>query len=283
MPIIAYRWARSPSSTLHPIDNIAVGTDGVTELPEAAMKALYVLKVGTTFPATAAHLGDFDRWTTAALGKGAVETSVLDVEHGADLPAVSTCAGVVITGSHAMVTDELPWSIAIEQWLPSLLDARIPIFGICYGHQLLARAAGGRVDFHPRGKEIGTVGVDLLPECIDDELFHSLPRTFIAHTTHSQSVLRLPPGAVHLAGNDFEPNHAYRLGECAWGVQFHPEYDEAVMRSYIVEQSESLTAAGMNVEQLLRQVRETPAAARTMKNFARIVETRLTHASPAEC
>lgn len=245
------------------------------------MKALYILKVGTTFPATAAHLGDFDEWTAAALGTTSVEVRVLDVENGAGLPPVRECAGVVITGSHAMVTDELPWSIAIERWIPSLLDARIPLFGICYGHQLLARAAGGVVDYHPRGKEIGTVAIDLLPECANDELFCSLPRSCIAHTTHAQSVLLLPPGAVRLAANDFEPNHAYRLGECAWGVQFHPEYDGAIMRSYIVEQTESLTQRGMNVPGLLKAVRETAAAAATISNFARLVESR-SHTLPAE-
>lgn len=72
------------------------------------MKRSYIIKAGTTFPATAKQFGDFDRWTAAALGAVGVETCVLDAEHGAAFPAAGDCAGMVITGSQAMVTDDLP-------------------------------------------------------------------------------------------------------------------------------------------------------------------------------
>lgn len=239
------------------------------------MKRLYVLKVGTTFPATAERLGDFDAWTMSALGNVDCETCVLDVEHGAPLPSATECAGVVVTGSHSMVTDELPWSIQLEKWIPSLLDAGTPFFGICYGHQLLARAAGGEVDFHPRGQEIGTVPVHLLPDCARDVLFRTLPQTFLAHVSHSQSVLCLPEEATRLAFSSFEPHHAFRVGECAWGVQFHPEYNTAIMRSYIKEDTADLESSGRDASGLLLAVKETPAAATTLRNFGRLVEDRL--------
>ena len=239
------------------------------------MRKLYIFKIGTTFSTIAKQLGDFDRWTAAALGAVAVQTCILDVENGAALPQVEECAGVVITGSHAMVTDKLPWSIKLEKWIPLLLKASVPLFGICYGHQLLAQAAGGQVGFHPQGKEIGTVPVHQLSEDADDPLFHSLPQSFVVHATHSQSVLRLPPGATRLAANDYEPNHAFRLGDCAWGVQFHPEYNGDIMRSYINEQEEELKSAGLDSAELCRTVSETPVAAEPLRNFARLVEERL--------
>ncbi|MDO9263927.1 MAG: glutamine amidotransferase, partial [Desulfosalsimonadaceae bacterium] len=183
------------------------------------MKSLYIIKAGTTFPATAKQFGDFDVWTAAALGPVGVETRIVDAEHGAALPAAEDCAGVVVTGSHAMVTDNLPWSVNMEVWILSLLAARIPFFGICYGHQLLARAAGGQVGYHPRGAEAGTVPVHLLSDCADDAVFRSLPQSFPVHVTHEQTVLVLPPGAKRLAANAHEPHHAFRLGDWAWGVQ----------------------------------------------------------------
>ena len=67
-------------------------------------------------------------------------------------------------------------------------------WGICYGHQLLAKAAGGEAGYHPRGKEIGTVRVDLVDGHNGDALFQSLPNSFAAHVTHSQTVLQLPGG-----------------------------------------------------------------------------------------
>ncbi len=241
------------------------------------MKAgrIYIIKVGTTFPDTAKRFGDFDTWTAAALGPVAAEIRVIDVEHGAPLPLAVDCAGVVVTGSHAMVTDELSWSVKLERWVLSLIAAHTPFWGICYGHQLLAKAAGGKVGFHPKGKEIGTVEIKRLTVCESDPLFQSLPDEFLAHVTHAQSVLSLPPNAIRLAANIHEPNHAFRIGECAWGVQFHPEYTADIMSAYIEEQANELTMAGKNISTLLKSVEETPVAVKTLRNFARFVECRM--------
>jgi GMP synthase (glutamine-hydrolysing) len=76
---------------------------------------------------------------------------------------------------------------------------------------------------------------------------------------------------VPLAKNAHESYHAFRIGCCAWGVQFHPEYHSAIMRSYIVEQSEELEATGWDVQFLLDNVRETPVAARILKRFGQLV------------
>ncbi len=239
------------------------------------MKKLYIIKAGSTFPATGKQFGDFDTWTLGVLGAVKTDTRVIDAEHGGSLPPPADCAGAVVTGSHSMVTEDLPWSTGLEKWISSLMGADVPFLGICYGHQLLARAAGGEVGFHPRGMEIGTVEVRLLPDCADDPLFRSLPRRFAVHTSHSQTVLRLPPQAVRLAAGEHEPNHAFRVGRSAWGIQFHPEYDAAIMRSYIMEQADELVSAGLNAGELLAAVAETPFAAMVPGNFVRVVEGRL--------
>ena len=241
---------------------------------ESTMKKLFIIKIGTTFPATQNRFGDFDQWTATALGSIDVELGIVDVEHGASLPKEDQCAGVVITGSHAMVTDNTPWSVALEKWLAGLLNAQIPVFGICYGHQLLARAAGGRVDYHPDGKEIGTVRIELLQSCLYDPIFQTLPISFLAHVTHSQTVLDLPKDAVRLAANTHEPNHAFRIGTCAWGVQFHPEYDIDIMRSYIQEQITGLEAAGLDISQLLGAVSDTPISTQILRKFGQFVVDR---------
>lgn len=241
------------------------------------MKKLYIIKTGTTFPSTEKKFGDFDRWTAIGLGSVDVKVAIVDAEHGDSLPPEDKCAGVVITGSHAMVTDNAPWSIKLEKWLALLLKASTPVFGICYGHQLLARAAGGCVDFHPLGKEIGTVSVQLLPACFQDPIFKSLPKSLLVHVTHSQTVLELPRAAIRLATNGHEPNHAFRLGNCAWGVQFHPEYSAGIMRSYIQEQAVELESAGVDILQLLNAVSETPVAAQLLKQFGNFVQSRLAH------
>lgn len=148
-----------------------------------------------------------------ALDTAAVQ--VVDLPLGEPLPPQRGVSGIVIAGSHAMVTDRAPWSEALADWLAEAVPVGMPVLGVCYGHQLLAHALGGEVDYHPAGPEVGTVPVRLTPATRSDPLFSELPELFHAHATHAQSVLRLPASAVHLAGNDYEPNHAFCVGERA--------------------------------------------------------------------
>jgi GMP synthase (glutamine-hydrolysing) len=231
------------------------------------MKKLYIIKAGTTFSSTLATLGDFDDWIKTALGSPELPVAVVDVVQGSPFPDPEECSGVIVTGSHAMVTDNLPWSLRIESWIPSLVAAEVPFLGICYGHQLLGRAMGGEVGYNPLGKEIGTVSITLTENSNNDSLCNGFPSTFQAHTTHAQSVLKLPSDAILLASNAHDPHHAFRIGPSAWGVQFHPEYTAEVMRAYITAQADSLTKKGRNVENMLLEVTETPFARRVLSNF----------------
>lgn len=235
------------------------------------MKSLYIIKAGSTFATEVERLGDFEEWVRRGLGDLPCPVAVVNAEAGEALPAPERCAGAVVTGSHAMVTDNLPWSLAIERWIGELIATGVPFLGICYGHQLLGRAAGGEVGYHPRGREVGTVSIELTLEGERDALFDAIPARFAAHATHAQSVLRLPPGAVHLASNSFEPNHAFRVGESAWGVQFHPEYTREIMAAYLQDGSAGSGSSrkGSGV------LGETPLAGRVLVNFAAIVSRTL--------
>ena len=236
------------------------------------MKKLYIIKAGTTFSSTLHVLGDFDDWIIKALEKPELSVIIMDVVRGYPLPSPEECSGVIVTGSHAMVTDNLPWSLRIESWIPSLVAAEVPFLGICYGHQLLGRAMGGEVGYNPHCKEIGTVAISLTDESNNDPLFNGIPVIFQAHATHAQSVLKLPSDALLLAGNPHEPHHAFRSGTCAWGVQFHPEYSTEIMKAYITAQADSLRKNGGNVEDLLIKVTKTPFAQRVLSNFGAMIE-----------
>jgi GMP synthase (glutamine-hydrolysing) len=236
------------------------------------MKKLFVIKAGTTYLEIRRQLGDFDVWTEASMGATDLTVEVVDITRGLWLPDAGECAGVVVTGSHAMVTEHLDQSLRIERWLATLIDRGVPYFGICYGHQLLAQAMDGKVGYHPEGVEVGTVDVELLPGFTNDALFQAFPERFLAHATHQQTVLRLPPGAVRLAANRHEPNHAFRIGHSAWGVQFHPEYGPDIMRAYILAEKDDLRARGVDPAVVLEGIRETPFAAQILRRFACFVE-----------
>jgi len=157
-------------------------------------------------------------------------------------------------------------------WIPQVLERNIPLLGICFGHQLLAEAMGGHADYHPKGREIGTVSIQLTPEGKQDRLLGALPDDFLAHTTHAQTVTKLPPNALRLAENSFEIHHAFRLGDSAWGMQFHPEFSADIMSAYVNEQSASLLKEGHNVDELKAAICNTNAASSLLKRFMAIVQ-----------
>ncbi|MET3378666.1 MULTISPECIES: glutamine amidotransferase [Variovorax] len=233
---------------------------------------LVIVKLGDTFEALRAQRGDFEHWIADGLDTHALPLLVVDPRRGDALPDPAEVSGAVVTGSHAMVSHREPWSETTAAWLAQLVARDTPVLGICYGHQLLAHALGGEAGDHPQGAEVGTVTVTLDNAAATDQLLHGLPAQFPAHAVHWQSALRLPEGAVRLAGNDHEPVHAFRAGAHAWGVQFHPEFDADVMRGYIDQLAGDLARAGTDPAALREHVVPTDAAAGLLGRFARIVE-----------
>jgi GMP synthase (glutamine-hydrolysing) len=170
-----------------------------------------------------------------------------------------------------MVSAREPWSERTAAWLREAVAAGTPVLGICYGHQLLAHALGGRVGRNPRGREIGTIELRLAPAAREDPLLGPLPETCRAQATHLESVLALPPGARALAASAGDPTQAFAVGTAAWGVQFHPEFDADVMRSYLEERRALLEGEGLDAAGLLERVRETPHAAGLLRRFAQLL------------
>lgn len=211
--------------------------------------------------------GPFSHWIRIAAGLRRDEAVVCRVLDGQPLPRREGFAGVLVSGSGAMVTERLDWSERSAVWLREAAHAGLPLLGICYGHQLIAHALGGEVGWNPHGREIGTVHIDCLTDAGDDPLFTPLPDAFAAHATHLQSVLRLPEGAVRLARSAQDGCHAFRWGRCAWGVQFHPEFGTRLMHGYIAARCDKLRAEGIDRQVIDRTVTAAPVARRVLRRF----------------
>lgn len=235
------------------------------------MKTIYVIKTGSTFSETRADFNDFEDWIISRLDRTQSDPFTVNVQAGEPLPDLRACDGVILTGSHSMVTDEEVWSQQTAQWLRDVVEQEIPLLAICYGHQLLAKSLGGVSDYHPNGMEIGTVEIHLTGDVQDDPLFCELPDRLFAHTIHSQTVLTLPSGAVRLAYNSHDENHAFRIGKCAWGVQFHPEFTKAIMNSYIEEVAKTGKYDGDKKLLLLEQSKETEESNALLKKFESLI------------
>jgi GMP synthase (glutamine-hydrolysing) len=230
------------------------------------MKNFYIFKVGETFDATKQSLGDFHNWVESNISSP-LHVKTIHILKDEELPKIEETLGVIITGSHSMVTENLEWSLRVEEWIKKANKATIPILGICYGHQLLTKALGGVVADNPKGKEIGTVAVYTASETKSDPLFKNAPSNFEAHVTHMQSALTLPKNAVALASNEHDKHHIVRFGEVIWGVQFHPEFDEKIMHHYIQEQKTELIQMGFDMERLKNSVKKTPYANTLIEEF----------------
>lgn len=211
--------------------------------------------------------GGFAHWIRVAAGLAADDAVVLDVAGGDALPAREGFAGVMITGSPAMVTERAPWSEASAAWLSDAAHAGLPVFGICYGHQLLAHALGGEVADNPAGREMGTVATTLHADAARDPLFAALPAHIRTQTTHLQTVLTPPRDAVVLARSAQDDCHAFRWGAQAWGVQFHPEFSTTHMRGYVRARADALRGEGRCPRRLERDVRATPQARAVLRRF----------------
>ena len=231
------------------------------------MVKLLIVKTGSTYPEIAETHGDFDDWFVRVLDREGLDISVCRVAEGASLPSHGEIDAVLVTGSPAMVTERAPWSEAAAAWLREWVEAGNPVLGVCYGHQLLAYALGGSVEDHPEGREMGTLEVCLSGQARGDALLGDHPARFLAHLTHRQSVTKLPPGAVLLGKSTHEPHQAFRVGACAWGVQFHPEFNEEIMHAYIERQKSVLAEEGYDVAAMCAALEPTPQAEAVLHRY----------------
>jgi GMP synthase (glutamine-hydrolysing) len=169
-----------------------------------------------------------------------------------------------ITGSPAMVTDREPWSEQTAHWLRKAATQGLPMFGICYGHQLLAHALGGQVGYNPAGREIGT---QLVEHLADDPLLAGLPRPFPAQMMHMQSVLEPPPGAVVLARSAMDAHQMLRIGDRIVSTQFHPEFPPEFVGAVLDRHAQAYAGENLDIASLKAGLRPTPDACALLRRF----------------
>ncbi|WP_394837685.1 glutamine amidotransferase [Pendulispora rubella] len=230
---------------------------------------IIVLRTGDAIPSVAEKTGQqfFDFIKTTAADSWPYDWECIDVRTpDVVLPALKTAAAFIITGSASSVTERAPWMLQTEDYIRHIADAEVPLLGICFGHQLIGQALGGEVARNPNGREIGTVRLEVSK---DDPLLAGQPRTFDVQTTHSDSVVRLPPGAVVHASTPLEPNTVFSVGAHIRGVQHHPEMNDAIIRGYVEARAEIIRGEGLDPEAILGAIRPAPENGQTLRNFVR--------------
>lgn len=233
-------------------------------------RPLLIVKTGAAFARARKRFGDFDDWFRRTIGETEFDYVTVSVNDGDGLPAAGdlrALAGIIVTGSPAMVSDREDWSERTARWLRSVISQDlVPVLGVCYGHQLMAHALGGRVGPNPAGRRMGTRELcDIDP---DDPLLGDLGAHAKVQVTHLEAVLEPPNGAAVIGHTEGDANHALRFGPRSWGVQFHPEFSAAIMRCYVQARADLLEAEGFDSRTILAAVAEAPAGPAMLGRFA---------------
>jgi GMP synthase (glutamine-hydrolysing) len=146
-------------------------------------------------------------------------------------------AVLVFGGSmHADQEEQHPWLRDEDGFIRALLDRRVPMLGVCLGIQLMAKADGAPAYALEGGPEIGWFPVELTDAAASDPILGRLPSTFEGFGWHYYTY-DVPERAVELA-RSARCNQAFRLGETAWGIQFHAEVTLDTVRSWLADTAE---------------------------------------------
>ena len=227
-------------------------------------RPVLLLQLGEAPDAVVRTHGTFASWYERSFGES---LHGHDGRRGGRGPEPRDFAGIIVTGSSASLTRPEPWMDDACDVLLRAADAGVPVLGVCFGHQLIGRAFGAAVTRNPRGWEIGTDAVSLTEAGRKDPLFAGLGPSLRVNLTHEDHV---EPGGVELtvlAGNPHTPLQAVAVDGHVRGVQFHPEMNGAVIRSYIAARRPVLV--GLDPDALAARAADCPDGLAVFANFRR--------------
>jgi GMP synthase-like glutamine amidotransferase len=171
-----------------------------------------ILQTGLAPEALAPEMGDYpDMFARLLDGHGFAFRTWKVVEE--EFPAtVHDADGWLITGSRHGVYEDHPWIPPLEAFIRNAFARRVPVVGICFGHQIVAQAMGGKVERYAGGWAVGATDYDFGGERLR------------LNAWHRDQVVKVPEGAQVIATNEFCTNAALLYDDRALTVQAHPEF-----------------------------------------------------------
>jgi GMP synthase-like glutamine amidotransferase len=171
-----------------------------------------ILQTGLAPDALKDELGDYPDMFARLLDGHGFTFRTFRVVEGAFPASVRDCDGWLITGSRHGTYEDHPWIPPLEQFIRDSFAARVPMVGVCFGHQIIAQAMGGKVERHAGGWAVGATDYDFGGQHLT------------LNAWHRDQVTKAPQGAKVVASNDFCANAALLYDDRAFTVQAHPEF-----------------------------------------------------------
>jgi GMP synthase-like glutamine amidotransferase len=223
-----------------------------------------ILKTGQP-PRSLAEFPGYPEMIQGVLGPD-YEYRSFDVKEG-ELPQPGDADAYIITGSAAGVYDELPWIEPLRAWLRGL-DKATPVMGICFGHQIMADAYGGKVTKSDKGWGGGLQDYTVVQR---EPWMQDAKQTFSIPASHQDQVVEAPATARVIAGNDFCPNAglAYTDRRAA-SFQGHPEFSPAYAGALVdLRQSRGVTdeATSARLRESLARPNDNNLVGAWIRNF----------------
>ncbi len=172
--------------------------------------------------------------------------------------------GYLITGGNQTVYEDHPWQNRLMDFIRVLHKEKIPLVGVCYGHQAIAHALGGIVELSEKGYGIGIKDCQVIYK--PDWMQHA-PETVSLYSMHKQQVKKLPEGAISFLTSDFCKEAGFVIGNHMFAIQQHPDFNAEVSRELIEKRHDQMVGIADKALKSLTRPHHTELSCQWIADF----------------